>query len=133
MLSHITIGTSRLEEAVAYYDAVLGTLGIERAAYDSQYRYARYHRPGEAFSLFVCAPFDGKPASAGNGTHVAILAADAASVDAFHAAALGAGGTDEGAPGARPYYHSRYYGAYVRDLDGNKLQAVFHDYDPPIG
>ena len=131
MLSHITLGTNQLEEAVAYYDAVLGALGVERAEYDEKYKFARYHRTGEAFSLFVCAPFDGNPASAGNGTHIAILAPDAASVDAFHAAALAAGGVDEGAPGARPYYHPRYYGAYVRDLDGNKLQAVFHDYEAP--
>jgi len=57
---------------------------------------------------------------------VAFLAADRAMVDAFHAVALAHGGTDEGVPGLRPQYHPNYYGAYVRDPDGNKLQAVCH-------
>ena len=131
MLSHITIGTNRLEEAVAYYDAVLATLGIARTNFDSKYRYARYAREGESFAFFICAPFDGEQASVGNGTHIAFAAPDATCVDAFHAAAVGAGGTDEGAPGPRPHYHAHYYGAYVRDLDGNKLQACFQAYEAP--
>ena len=69
-------------------------------------------------------PFDGRPAERGNGWHCAFLAPSRAAVDAFHTAALGAGGSDEGAPGLRPQYTENYYGAYVRDPDGNKLQAV---------
>jgi catechol 2,3-dioxygenase-like lactoylglutathione lyase family enzyme len=61
--------------------------------------------------------------------HIAILARDRATVDAFHAAALRAGGRDNGAPGLRPQYHPNYYGAYVRDPDGNKIQAVCHRKD----
>jgi len=75
---------------------------------------------------FIGTPFDGQEARAGNGVHIAYFAADRATVDAFHAAALANGGSDEGAPGLRPHYHPNYYGAYVRDPDGNKLQAVCH-------
>ncbi len=79
--------------------------------------------------LFVLPPFDGAGQHPGNGWHAAFLAADRATVDAFHAAAMAAGGSDEGAPGLRPHYHPNYYGAYVRDPDGNKLQAVCHSKD----
>jgi catechol 2,3-dioxygenase-like lactoylglutathione lyase family enzyme len=69
-------------------------------------------------------PYDRKAASPGNGAMVAYKAPTRAAVDAFHAAALAAGGSDEGAPGIREHYHPDYYGAYVRDPDGNKLCAV---------
>ena len=75
-----------------------------------------------AFS--IRRPVDGRPATWGNGNHVAFLAKTRALVDEFHARALELGGADEGAPGPRPHYGPTYYGAYVRDLDGNKLQAV---------
>ena len=87
---------------------------------------------GIAFGLptgpktFVGRTFDGGAAAPGNGVHIAYLVRDRATVDAFHAAALAHGGSDEGAPGLRPQYHPNYYGAYVRDIDGNKLQAVCH-------
>lgn len=71
-------------------------------------------------------PFDDNPATAGNGAHIAFLATRRSAVDAFHAAAMANGGSDEGAPGPRPHYHDHYYGAYVRDPEGNKLQAVCH-------
>jgi catechol 2,3-dioxygenase-like lactoylglutathione lyase family enzyme len=76
--------------------------------------------------FWVLSPFNREPAGAGNGAHMAFLAADWAAVDAFHATALAKGATDEGAPGSRPQYHDNYYGAYARDLDGNKIQAVCH-------
>ena len=72
--------------------------------------------------LGVCKPYDGKPATGGNGTMVALTAKSREIVDAVHAAALAAGGADEGAPGLRG---DTFYGAYFRDLDGNKL-CVFH-------
>ncbi|CAN0415801.1 unnamed protein product, partial [Discosporangium mesarthrocarpum] len=102
-------------------DAVLGILGhvrgLERETFISY-----GDRSGARF--FIMNPFDGNPASTGNGAHAAFVAESRADVDAFHAAALAAGGTDEGAPGLRPHYHEDYYAAYVRDPDGNKLQAV---------
>ena len=70
--------------------------------------------------------YDQKDATPGNGVTVAFDAPSRAAVDAFHAAALAAGGTDEGPPGVREHYHSNYYGAYVRDPDGNKICVVCH-------
>ncbi|MHB1692088.1 MAG: VOC family protein, partial [Thiomonas sp.] len=78
----------------------------------------------QELALWLCQPFNGQPASAGNGTMVALAARTRAQVDAFHAAALAQGGTNEGAPGLRPHYGPDFYAAYVRDPDGNKLAAV---------
>ena len=75
---------------------------------------------------FIGPAFDGDPAVAGNGVHIAYHVADRATVDAFYETAMAHGGSDEGPPGLRPHYHPNYYGAYVRDPDGNKLQAVCH-------
>lgn len=123
MFSHVTIGSNDPERSWKFYDAIMDTLGHERfftgdgyAGYGSQ----------NGNQTWVTRPLDGKPATVGNGTHIAFLAQDRATVDAFHAAAMANGGTDEGAPGLRPHYHPNYYGAYVRDPDGNKLQAVCH-------
>jgi catechol 2,3-dioxygenase-like lactoylglutathione lyase family enzyme len=123
MLSHVTLGTNDLERARAFYDPVMAALGLEAPfALPGTLVYGTLTGP----KLFVVSPFDGGPATVGNGTHAAFLAASRADVDAFHAAALASGGSDEGAPGLRPHYHAHYYGAYVRDPDGNKLQAVCH-------
>jgi predicted lactoylglutathione lyase len=76
--------------------------------------------------FWVVLPNDEKEATPGNGVTVAFDAPTHAAVDAFHAAAIAAGGSDEGPPGPREHYHADYYGAYVRDLDGNKLCVVCH-------
>lgn len=124
MYSHVTVGSNDLERAAAFYDAALATLGIAR---HMTVEGALLGYRGEGRDLFfVVTPFDRGPATVGNGMHVAFLAASRDAVDAFHAAAIAGGGTDEGPPGLRPHYHEHYYGAYVRDPDGNKLQAVCH-------
>lgn len=123
MYSHMTIGTDDFARSEPFYDAIMAVLG-----HPVLIRYDRgkgYGLPTDA-KLFIGPAFNGDPASAGNGTHIAFLAADRATVDAFHAAALAHGGSDAGAPGPRPQYHADYYGAYVRDPEGNKLQAVCH-------
>ena len=123
MFSHITLGTDDIERARSFYEPVMTTLGVTQPfALPGSLVFGEMVGP----KLFVRAPFDGGAASVGNGTHAAFLAPDRAAVDAFHAVALAHGGTDEGAPGLRPQYHANYYGAYVRDPDGNKLQAVCH-------
>ena len=125
IFSHVTVGTSDVERAKAFYDVVLGTLGCTRTYADEEV--AGYGTGPDGQSAFwVLPPFDGGAATVGNGTHIAFNALTRAAVDAFHACALDHGGTDEGAPGLRPHYHADYYAAYVRDPDGNKLQAVCH-------
>jgi catechol 2,3-dioxygenase-like lactoylglutathione lyase family enzyme len=123
MFSHVTLGTNDLDRARLFYEPVMAALGIGVPfALPGMLIYGEMTGP----KLFVLAPFDGAAATSGNGTHAALLAKSRAEVDAFHAAALEHGGRDEGAPGLRPHYHANYYGAYVRDPDGNKLQAVCH-------
>jgi len=122
ILSHVSLGTNRFEEAVAFYDRVLATLGVGRVMDLSAQRAVAY---GRAFPEFwVQAPCDGQRAQAANGVHVAFLAASPQQVQAFHAAALAAGGTDDGAPGPRPHYGPQYWGCFVRDLDGHKIEAM---------
>lgn len=128
MFSHVTVGTADVARATAFYDAVLATLGLARAkTVKIGAGYAPNGFTGIEPPFWVLRPFDRKPPSPGNGAMVAFAAPTRAAVDAFHAAALAAGGRDEGAPGLRAHYHPNYYGAYVRDLDGNKLCAVCHD------
>jgi catechol 2,3-dioxygenase-like lactoylglutathione lyase family enzyme len=127
MYSHITVGTSNLRRAMRFYDAALAPLGLKRRR---TFKIAASYAP-EDFSgvnevFWVVRPYDGQAASPGNGVTVAFDSATRAAVDAFHAAALAAGGADEGPPGLRTHYHPDYYGAYVRDPEGNKLCAVCH-------
>ena len=123
MYSHVTVGTRDLVCAERFYDAVMAALG-HPVLFKNARALAYGEGTGEKF--FVLFPFDGKEARPGNGVHAAFKVDSRAKVDAFHAAALASGGSDEGPPGARPHYHPNYYGAYVRDPDGNKLQAVCH-------
>jgi catechol 2,3-dioxygenase-like lactoylglutathione lyase family enzyme len=124
MFSHVTVGTNNVERAKRFYDAALAPLGLTAlAAYPEAVGYgAKGGRP----QLWVVRPLDKKAASAGNGITVGLDVADRKMVDAAHAAARAAGGQDEGAPGVRAHYHPNYYGAYVRDPDGNKLCIVCH-------
>ena len=123
IISHISIGSNDFERAVAFYDKVLPTLGCRRimehpgaVAYGKQFP-----------EFWVQKPLDDQPASVGNGTHISFLALTKDAVDAFYAAALAAGATDEGAPGPRPEYGAPYYGGFIRDLDGHKIEASFWD------
>ena len=103
MFSYVSLGTRDLARAIAFYDAALGPLGHRRIeGYDPDATSAAWGLDDPGPHLWVTLPFDGKPASTGNGTMVSLLAATRAAVDAFHAAALAHGGSDEGAPGLRP-------------------------------
>jgi catechol 2,3-dioxygenase-like lactoylglutathione lyase family enzyme len=127
MYSHITVGTSQMNRAMRFYDAVLAPLGMKRRrTFKVAISYADEDFSGVNEPFWVVRPLDKRDASPGNGVTVAFEAETRAAVDAFHAAALAAGGTDEGPPGLRAHYHPDYYGAYVRDLDGNKLCVVCH-------
>lgn len=127
LFSHVTLGCRELARAAAFYDALLAPLGLVRRPVlpDGGPAAACWIEPGRGLPRFyVYEPYDGRPASAGNGVMVAFAAASPAAVDAAHAAGLAAGGRDEGAPGPRPQYGAGYYGAYLRDPDGNKLHLV---------
>ena len=122
MFSHITVGTHDLARAVRFYDAALAPLSLERVA--SRFpNWGAWHRVGEAQKFWVGRPFNQLPASWGNGSMTAFAAPSRAAVDAAYAAALAAGGSDEGVPGLRAYAPD-YYGAYIRDPDGNKIHFV---------
>jgi catechol 2,3-dioxygenase-like lactoylglutathione lyase family enzyme len=120
VISHVSLGTNDYPRAKAFYDVVLATLQI-RCVMDFDGG-AGYGRKFPEF--WIQAPLDGARASAGNGVHVAFLANTINEVNAFHAKALELGGKDEGAPGYRPDYTPEYYAAFVRDLDGNKIEAM---------
>jgi catechol 2,3-dioxygenase-like lactoylglutathione lyase family enzyme len=122
MLHHVSVGVSDLARAALFYDAVLGALGYKRVVEVLPYGIAY----GETAPVFwVQLPHDqSAAASAGNGVHVGFVGRSKAVIELFHRAALEAGGRDEGSPGPRPHYGPHYFGAFVRDLDGNKLEAV---------
>ena len=125
MLSHVTVGVSDQGRAVAFYDAVLRPLGLVRRPSRSEPSAVGWHAPGQRVPVFFAGtPFDGGAPSPGNGAMVAFMAPSQAAVDMAHGAGLAAGGTDEGAPGLRPQYGEGYYGAYLRDPDGNKVHVV---------
>jgi len=121
MLLYLTLGSNDLSRSRQFYDATLAPLGLALLKGDDSE--IGYGAPGQDQVLvWINRPFDGKPASVGNGSMPAFAAQTRATVDAFHAAALAHGGSDEGGPGLR--YAPHFYAAYVRDPDGNKLSAV---------
>lgn len=125
MFSYVSLGTSYLARAIAFYDPVMAVIGHVRIPeYDAHGSSAAWGLDDPGPHLWVTEPFDDQPASAGNGSMVSFLAGSRAAVDAFHQAALAFGGSDAGAPGPRPQYGPQFYAAYVRDPDGNKLNAV---------
>jgi catechol 2,3-dioxygenase-like lactoylglutathione lyase family enzyme len=125
ILSHISVGTNDFDRAVSFYDRVLPALGCKRIM-----QHAGAAAWGKMYPEFwIQTPIDGKRASVGNGTHIGFVAPDKAAVHSFHEAALAAGATDEGAPGPRPEYGPPYYGCFVRDPDGHKIEAAYWDLD----
>lgn len=121
MLHHVSIGVSDLERATNFYDIVLGTLGYRRVMEVVSVAVA-YGVDQPTF--WVQLPHNQQIATAGNGTHISFVARSSEAVDAFHAAALELGAQNAGEPGPRPDYAPDYYGAFVYDLDGNKLEAT---------
>lgn len=123
MLHHVSVGVNDVARAAEFYDAVLGALGYKRTAQYLPYAIAY----GEGVSEFwIQLPQDQEAPSPGNGAHVGFAARSQDAVHRFHQSALANGGTDEGAPGPRPDYGPDYYGAFVRDPFGNKVEATLH-------
>jgi catechol 2,3-dioxygenase-like lactoylglutathione lyase family enzyme len=128
VISHVYVGVNHFARAFAFYSGLMDELGLVLKFRDAGKPWAAWHAPAAQRPLFIIGrPFDDQPAAAGNGHMVALLAASVEMVDRSHARALSAGAQCEGAPGLRPHYHPRYYGAYFRDPDGNKICVCFHD------
>ena len=122
MFLYITLGSNNLAAAKQFYDAVMPTLGLGLRAEEPDE--VGYGAPApDRIQFWVTKPYNGLPASTANGSMPALVAPTRAAVDAFYAAGLAAGGTDEGAPGLRPY-GANFYACYLRDPDGNKISAV---------
>lgn len=120
MLHHVSLGTADLDRARDFYDPVMRELGLQRTL-DVEDAVG-YGAGITSFSLNI--PADGKAAAPGNGVHVAFEVERRERVDAFYRAALAAGGVGDGEPGLRPHYDPNYYAAFVRDPDGNKIEAL---------
>ena len=119
MIGYVTVGTNDLPRAAQFYDALAAEMGTPRMMeFDS---FIAWGTPGGPAGIAVTKPYDGQPATVGNGVMVALEAQDREQVDRLHAIALAHGGRDEGAPGPRG---EGFYAAYFRDPDGNKLCAV---------
>ncbi|MFT4817530.1 MAG: putative lactoylglutathione lyase [Pseudohongiellaceae bacterium] len=116
MIGYVTVGTNDLEKSAKYYDALLAEIGAKRFMEMDTFIAWSNDPAGCGFS--ITTPFNGNPASVGNGVMVALMADSTDKVDALYAKAIELGGTDEGAPGARS---DNFYAGYFRDLDGNKL------------
>lgn len=120
MIDHVSVGVRDLAAATRFYEALLATLGFRKLE----------ERPatvafGKSYSEFwINHRPDMTPLPSVHGTHIALRARDRSLVDAFHAAALAHGGTSDGAPGLRPQHGEGYYAAFVRDPDGNRIEAV---------
>lgn len=128
MFSHIFVGVSDFERALRFYGALMGSLGVELRFCERDRPWAGWHSVGMARPFFViCKPYNGQAHQPGNGQMIAFSAGSREAVRALYQTALAHGGTCEGPPCLRPHYHANYYGAYFRDLDGNKLCVACHE------
>ena len=118
MIGYVTLGTNDLERACAFYDALMAEIGARRIL--EMDGFVAWGVSMDQPGLSLTRPYDGQPATVGNGVMVALAMANIEQVDAVHAKALELGGSDEGAPGARS---DAFYAGYFRDPDGNKLNA----------
>jgi len=118
MIDHVGLQVGDYERSKAFYSAALRPLGYELVM-EPDTTVGGFGAQGKPDFWII----GGTPSS---GTHIAFETPDRATVDAFHAASLEAGGKNNGAPGLRPHYHENYYGAYVHDPDGNNVEAVCH-------
>ena len=127
MFSHVFISVTSFERAFAFYEGVLGELGLQVRFREPERPWAGWHSADGTRPYFViCKPFDGQAHVPGNGQMVAFAASSRSIVRAAYEAALRLGGSSEGAPGLRPEYHAKYYGAYFRDTEGNKVCVASH-------
>ena len=123
ILSHVSIGTNKFEAASIFYDVVMATIGAKRV-----FEFPGAIAYGKEFPEFwVQEPADGGTAETANGVHFGFVADSKDAVHAFFDAAVAAGASGDGEPGPRPHYGEPYYGCFVRDLDGHKIEATYWD------
>ena len=125
IMSHVSIGTNEYERALAFYDAVMPAIGAKRIYEPEGEPAVAYGRKFPEF--WVQIPHDDGDAGVANGVHFAFLAPSKEAVHDFWNRALEAGATPDGEPGPRPHYGEPYYGCFIRDLDGHKIEAMFWD------
>ncbi len=127
MFSHVFVGVGDFDRALAFYEPLMASLGIEARFCERSRPWAGWQSsPGPRPLFLIGKPYDRLASSPGNGNMVAFLAQTRAIVDHAFRVALAHGGVSEGPPGVRPEYHDNYYGAYFRDPDANKLCVVCH-------
>ncbi len=121
MIDHVSVAVRDLKVGERFYTALLATLGMGKLREwpDAAIGYGKKYP-----EFWINARLGLAPIAADSGVHICLRASDAAMVDAFHAAALAAGGSSDGAPGYRAQYHESYYAAFIRDPDGNRIEAV---------
>jgi catechol 2,3-dioxygenase-like lactoylglutathione lyase family enzyme len=120
MIDHISVGVSDLDRAARFYEATLATLGLTRVV--TRPATVGFGKSYPEFWINLRASM--KPVEPESGTHICLRAKSIGDVDAFHAAALAAGGRSDGTPGLRPHDRVKYYAAFVLDPDGNRIEAV---------
>ena len=134
MIGYVCVGADDIPRARRFYSAFLPALGYELEEGPEGLSYALRRHPGHpavSTEFYVKPPFDGRPASAGNGAMTAFEARSQRQVRDLHAAAIAAGGRDEGRPGFRDAYGAQFYVAYLRDPQGNKIALYSDDPDEP--
>jgi catechol 2,3-dioxygenase-like lactoylglutathione lyase family enzyme len=121
MIDHVSIAVRDLKAAACFYEPLLATLGMTKLREwpDAAVGYGKKYP-----ELWINQRTGMAPVATDSGVHICLRAASSAAVDAFHAAALASGGTSDGAPGCRAHYHASYYAAFIRDPDGNRIEAV---------
>lgn len=134
MIAYVTVGVDDIARAERFYSAFLPALGYMLEKYHGDLSYTLPVEPGQSPAspdFYVKSPFDGQPAGAGNGSMVAFDARNQKQVRDLHAAALAAGGSDEGQPGFRAAYGPKFYVGYLRDPQGNKIALFSSDPNEP--
>lgn len=124
-LNYVMLGSNDVAKARSFFDAVLPTIGGRLVAEHMPHAFCYELRGGGR--MWVASPFDGEVATPGNGNMVGLKCESKREVQAAHETSLSKGGINEGDPGPRPQYGPEFYGAYIRDLDGNKISFVYFD------
>ena len=131
MIAYITVGANDVAKAAQFYGAILPAMGCQHERYHGDLSYIPPGQPPVSPEFYVKSPFDGASATAGNGVMVAFEAGSQEQVRTLHAAALAAGGSDEGQPGFRATYGAHFYVSYLRDPDGNTVELKRYGGAPP--